>query len=170
MQSKTLKINTWLSFIILLVMAAGLYILADRYLAISVLLMPALAYCGFWAVLGFVLFHTRSMRQRFLLALLIFSLILPVRFIDWDSRKPFLKDLYQVHVGMTEAQVDQIMGNYIRGSGWPTNPNPDVAGVAELAIANSVIYRHTDAGWGDSDWGIVTYRNGRVVDVRYSPD
>ena len=170
MFSNPSKLQMWLSLTIVPLIAVSLYILADRHLAISVLLIPALAYCGFWAVLGIVLFQARPARQRLVLALLVFAVILPIRFIDWDSRKPFLKDLYRVSSGMTETQVDQIMGKYIRGSGWPANPNPEAIKPGQLAIANSVIYRHTNEGWGDSDWGIVTYRHGRVVDVRYSPD
>jgi len=39
-------------------------------------------------------------------------LILSARFVDWNSRKPFLRDLLQLKEGMTGQQVRDIMGRY----------------------------------------------------------
>jgi len=152
------------------VLATGLYLLADRYLSVSVMLGPTLAYAGFWAILGFVALYSRPVKIRFLTGLLVLTLIMPVRFIDWDTRKPFLKDLYRIQPGMTLPQVEQIMGQYRQGSGWPANPNPEAQHPGELTIPDSIIYRHTDEGWGDSDWGVVTFADERVIEVQFLPD
>jgi hypothetical protein len=45
------------------------------------------------------------------------QLVLTIRTINWNSRKPFLRDLYRIKEGMTAAQVEQIMGNYTTGGG-----------------------------------------------------
>jgi hypothetical protein len=34
----------------------------------------------------------------------------------------------------------------------------------------TVVYRHTDEGWGNADIGLITFRNGQVVKAEYSPD
>lgn len=162
--------STALVTAIFLIMAVGLYLFFDRYLAVSLLILPTLAYCGFWAVIGFFLLYTKSVSYKLFVLLTLLALILPVRFINWDSRKPFLKDLYQIEVGMTEAQVEQIMGNYIKGSGWPASPNPEASQPGELTLPQATIYRHTTMGWGDSDWGMVTYQDGQVVAIDFSPD
>jgi hypothetical protein len=71
---------------------------------------------------------------------------------------------------MTETQVEQIMSSYRHGSGWPANPNPEAVEPGDLIVPETVIYRHTNAGWGDSDWGLIRYHDGRVVTVEFNPD
>ena len=34
-------------------------------------------------------------------------------------------------------------------------------------VTGWLTYRHTDEGWADSGWGVVTFENGRVVEVRF---
>ena len=36
--------------------------------------------------------------------------------------------------------------------------------------AGWVTFRHTDKGWGDSDWGVVTFREGHVTETEFLPD
>lgn len=108
----------------------------------------------------------------------------------WGPRGAFLADLDRVKPGMTEPEVEAILGKYMRGSGWRLPPEAvpergelvelgpggprsygyrtDAAG--QLEIAGTVIYRHSDEAAYNSDWGIVTYRDGRVVGVEFSPD
>jgi hypothetical protein len=45
-------------------------------------------------------------------------------FVDWSTRKPFLRDLARVRVGMSEAEVRHVMAGYKEGTGWPTPPRP----------------------------------------------
>jgi hypothetical protein len=95
------------------------------------------------------------------LALACIAFLVATYFISWNSLKPFLRDLDHVEVGMSPAEVEAIMGNYIHGTGWP---NPATGG--ELVLRGAVVYRHSN----NSDWGIVTFRDGRVVKVEFSAD
>lgn len=109
--------------------------------------------------------------------------------LPWNSRKLFLADLYSIQPGMSVADVDAIMAPYIKGSGWPANPNaspgqpstmhdvgsgrsyslaPSIGN--ELKIEGAVIYRHSDAAEYNSDWGIVEFRNGKVLRITFSAD
>jgi membrane protein implicated in regulation of membrane protease activity len=109
--------------------------------------------------------------------------------VPWTSRKPFLRDLYSIEIGMDEAQVRQIMDGYIEGTGWPVRvpgatqdvqqvidpmgggtyaTAPTAAG--EMGIADSIVFRHSTDAHFNSDWGIVKFQDGRVVDVSFSPD
>ncbi len=100
--------------------------------------------------------------------------------VPWTSRKPFLRDLDRVSVGMTPLEVDKIMAPYIRGTGWPRNPFVEVRSPssgtidaprgAELQIADSVVFRHSNEAAFNSDWGVVTFRNGVVSKVDFMPD
>jgi hypothetical protein len=94
-----------------------------------------------------------------------------VRYLDWDSRKPFLRDLYSLQVGMTPQEVEAKMRGYLRGTGWPQNPFSDAPlDGGELEIGSAQVYRHTNEGWGNSDWGIVRFDGGVLVGVEFSPD
>jgi hypothetical protein len=99
---------------------------------------------------------------------------LTISTINWNSRKPFLRDLYRIKEGMTAAQVEQTMGDYMTGGGVPAgSPGIRLDGrlIEQGATATGTIsYRHTNEGWGNSDWGVVTFEGGRVVDVWFSPD
>jgi hypothetical protein len=108
--------------------------------------------------------------------------------VPWNSRKPFLKDLHSIRSGMDEGQVRQIMSGYLEGTGWPTvyggessgegsltdlgsgTTRPTTSVHGELAITDSLVFRHSDDGAYNSDWGIVTFDKGRVVNVEFSPD
>jgi hypothetical protein len=39
-----------------------------------------------------------------------------------------------------------------------------------LVFPGTIVYRHTNEGWGDSDWGMVEFAGGKVVKVEFSPD
>lgn len=112
-----------------------------------------------------------------------------------STRQPFLRDLGRVEKGMTLAQVEAIMGGYMKGTGWP-EPPPFAKGSApqssnpqnikdlatgsthqieadkkgELQIVDAVTYRHSDEGEYNSDWGVVSFQNGRVSKVEFMPD
>lgn len=109
-------------------------------------------------------------------------------FVPWNTRKPFLRDLDKVQIGMTVDQVENIMGRYITGTGWPVMPGAssptgqliDVASGITLATSNSpsgeilirdsITYRHSNDGAFNSDWGVVRFSNGFVVAKEFMPD
>ncbi len=109
--------------------------------------------------------------------------------VPWSSRKPFLQDLERVQPGMARAEVEQIMAGYMRGTGWPEVPFADGAGPrtltsvstgatyqtktdpnGQLAIKDSIVFRHSNDGRLNSDWGVVTFRNGKVIAKQFMPD
>lgn len=81
--------------------------------------------------------------------------------VDWTTRKPFLRDLARVRVGMTEAEVRPILSRYRRFA----NPPDTLAAQRE-----TMIVRHSTAGAFDSDVGIVRFSQGRVASVEFSAD
>jgi hypothetical protein len=71
---------------------------------------------------------------------------------------------------MAPNQVEAIMGKYLKGTAWPANTVADPSTRAELVFPGTIVYRHTNEGWGDSDWGMVEFAGGKVVKVEFSPD
>lgn len=119
----------------------------------------------------------------------IFAIIAVLYFVDWTTRKPFLRDLDRIRVGMTEAEVRQIMAPYMEGAGWPAIPgsssnapgtlhilgsdsqySTEASSAGEMVIRDSLVFRHSNDGAFNADWGIVSLSNGRVVKVEFSPD
>jgi hypothetical protein len=89
--------------------------------------------------------------------------LLALHLVPWTSRKPFLAQLDRVRVGMTPAEVEAIMGDYRRGTGWRV-------GNDVLAPEDAMVFRHSDDARFNSDWGVVRFAEGRVVEVRFDPD
>jgi hypothetical protein len=119
----------------------------------------------------------------------ILGVIAALYFVNWTTRKPFLRDLHRVRPGMAEAEVRQIMGRYMEGTGWPANPFESetnkgsllIAGSprryattispsGQMAIRDALVFRHSNDGAFNSDFGIVSFSNGTVVRVEFSPD
>lgn len=86
------------------------------------------------------------------------------------ARKPFLQTLYTVTVGMSEAEVDQIMSGYIQVEGTQQAAvaiHPD----ASSGFTGTRLYRRPTQGpANDADRGIVQFRDGQVTGVDFSPD
>jgi hypothetical protein len=81
--------------------------------------------------------------------------------VDWTTRKPFLRDLARVRVGMTAAEIRPILSRYGQFA-----RTPDTL----VAQHETLFVRHSTAGAFDSDIGIVRFSNGRVASVEFSAD
>lgn len=117
-----------------------------------------LGFAAFFAFPALILLRRSPRRLQFVLIGSYLVLILVVRNVEWNTRKPFLRALETVHAGMTVEQVDTAMRGFVR--------SPQ----AGLSEAGTVGFRHTDAGWGDADVGLVTLAGGHVVRVEYLAD
>jgi hypothetical protein len=156
-------------------LALSAFLILDIVFSASLYSQFVVIYAAFWVLIGALLLHGSPRRERLLVLGLFVVVVSSIYFVDWNSRKPFLRDLYRVQEGMTVEQVDQIMGHYMGGTGWPARPlgladEASTAAMDELTLPGRLVYRHTNEGWGNSDWGEITFENGRVVEVRFLPD
>ena len=89
---------------------------------------------------------------------------------------------------MTVDEVERVMGGYMEGTGlsWPPIWNDEPMGFASLApatsgavtkgkdgmmeLAGSKVYRHSNDGAYNADWGVVRFENGKVIAVEFMPD
>lgn len=115
-------------------------------------------------------------------------IIISLYFLPTNSRKIFLKDLNKVKVGMSVLEVEAIMSKYMKGTGWPANPNSKSSeggltevgsGITmktinspsgELIIKDSITYRHSNKPEYNSDWGVVKFSEGKVISTNFMPD
>jgi hypothetical protein len=115
--------------------------------------------------------HPRQQLGRLVTLISICLAATILHLVPWSSRNGFLKHLYSIRRGMTEDQVNAIMGGYIRGTGFPTNPFAEPPGPpGELTIEGALVFRHSEDPAYNADWGIVNFRNGRVTEVEFSRD
>jgi len=159
---------------ILFVTALGVLVALDLFAAVSLYPRFVAAYTAFWVLIGGLLLRGIPVRLRLMLLIVFVAQVASIRFVNWNSRKPFLKDLYRIEEGMTPAQVDEIMGGYTGGNygGLPlslTDMRYEFNDRGEI-VTGWVTYRHTEEGWGNSDWGTVAFEDGRVVRIHFSPD
>ena len=119
-----------------------------------------------------MLLHDSPIRVKVTVLVLLVTFLFAVRFVDWNSRKPFLKDINRIQEGMTPAQVDHIMAGYLRenGGGPPGSDDQYQFNERGEIVGGWVTFRHTDEGWGDSDWGVVIFENGYVTEIKFLPD
>lgn len=159
-RSAIIRILRNLALGIVLAIIYGGYLLLDKAAAISLNPRAVALFCLFaaLALLPFLVGRRRVVQIALPLGLL--CAILAVQFVDWDSRKPFLRALDRVEVGMTVAEVDAIMAGYMRRPSQPTTADEDAI----------VSYRHTTEGWGDSDIIVIRFTSGRVTSREYLPD
>jgi hypothetical protein len=145
-----------------------------------------IAYGLFWTavLLPFLLWRPSVLKIRIYMLFLAALIILHA--VPWNSRKVFLRDFDKVRVGMTVEEVEAVMGKYIKGTGWPAGPSTTrqvltevgtgismktyESPTGELGIQDSVVYRHSNDGAFNSDWGIVRFQEGRVVWKDFMPD
>jgi hypothetical protein len=159
---------------IVLWVGLSLFLLLDLWSAVSLFVPFVVIYAAFWVLVGMLLLIGRPWKEKLLILGLFVAVLVSVRFVDWNSRKPFLKDLGQIEEGMTVNRVDQIMAGYERGpeADQPPilEPAEDGSGPEARADRTWVVYRHTTEGWGNSDWGVVGFQDGVVVETRFLPD
>jgi len=109
-----------------------------------------------------------------------------VYLIPWTSRKAFLQDLWCLREGMTVAEVESIMRGYPKGAGWE-GPSGDsgIPGVMvgrdsqpgysgqvgpDGTFTGTITFRHSDCPEYRGDFGVVAFRDGKVVSINYPPD
>lgn len=152
--------------------ALSVFLILDVNFAVSVYLEFVVIYGGFWILVGVLLLVGRPARDKLLILGLFALLLFSVHFVNWNSRKTFLQSFHRIDVGMNASQVEQIMLGHMKDyGGGPPGSWPQTQFDDEGAIVNgSATFRHTQEGWGDSDWGVVTFEDGRVVETRFLPD
>jgi len=145
-------------------------------------------YAAVWLAVCLPFVLKRPSKSKFGIYLITAFWISLLYFIPWTPRTRFLRDLDRVHSGMTRNEVESIMGKYVHGTGWPTNPFPNakqqLADVnsgkvystvdnasGEMEVKDSIVYRHdVHDGRYNSDFGVVKFQNDRVVSVDFLPD
>ncbi len=148
----------------------SVYAIFDVLAAVSLDIRFNLVTLAFLLVVGAILLRNRSGQQRIWWALLAVLVLFTISRIDWNTRKPFLRDMNSIQIGMSTNDVEEIMSDYRQVDDWVSKSSSEGPFTENSSSLDTLVYRHTDLGWGDSDWGVVTLREGKVVKVHFSPD
>ena len=132
--------------------------LLDTYFSFSVYPLTT-SVCGLvWIGVGLRLMRRLGLRPRLNLLALCLFLILGVKHIDWNSRRPFIRDLLKIEYGMTADQVDKIMNRYSTGPRY-SSEGKDV-----------LLFMHKVPGPFYADAAKVTLKDDQVESVELSFD
>jgi hypothetical protein len=112
------------------------------------------AVCGY---LGWRSYLT--LRSRLVLVALLLVTIIGGKYVDWNARKPLVRDMYRVRIGMTAAEADLVMSRHKIGPGENPREEPPI-GDGELVYGT----RRT------SDQVIFEIRDGRIAHVEFGHD
>lgn len=153
----------WLFQWILLTVIVGCsycFYFFERIVPVSVMPFSTSFGAVVFILVGLWLTQSWQSRPRITVLAIYTLLILSTRFVDWNSRKPFVRDLLRLREGMTSQQVKGVMSRYLA--------NHDAADVTQ---ANATLYyRHSDRPEYNQDWGNITMRDGKVVAVEFLAD
>jgi hypothetical protein len=155
---------------IILWLAFSLYLFLDIRYAVSVYLGFVVAYALFWVLVGALLLVGRPLRDKVVVLSLFVLALVAVHFVNWNSRKPFLMEFRSVEIGMTQDEVDDIMGTYMKSYGGSDPQDQYLLNEQGALVRGTVTYRHTDQAWGDADLGVVVFDDGKVTETRFLPD
>ena len=119
-----------------------------------------------WVSAGSALLSRRT------IVLPAFLLVLSMRYWDFNSRKPFLRSFHALTRGDTKEEVIRHMARFrLSGSGRGfvfarlRDRYPTLSERVEF-----LCFTHTREGWGDSDWGLAYFVDGRLIDTQFSHD
>lgn len=116
-------------------------------------------YVAYGALCGILVLALRAPRRTSVVVFVPILLGLTILCATpWTSRKVFLRHFDQIGVGMSPEEVVAIMRGYEYG---------EVARGPDSIVRT---FTHSRSGRFDSDWGVVTFVNGRVVKVEFLPD
>lgn len=150
------------------IIPAVLFFLFLDYLLVTSMAMAA-AYCLFYSLVfaasGFLLKERRAALVSIAILLVCVSAI---QGIDYNSKKPFLKDTRKIKSGMKRSEVESIMSGYMASSG--NQYNPDEQKFSNFRNIQTLTYGHTRKGRGESDVTVVTLSDDIVINVSFLPD
>jgi hypothetical protein len=108
--------------------------------------------------------------------------IASLKFVDWDRQKPFLRSYAGLHVGMSMRDVHQVFRRQFRGQlpdcGVHYNgrdvtgpiPSPELAEAGENFTGAETYCADPSDGGLNAETITVSYVDGRVSELAYSPD
>jgi len=136
------------------------FCLFERLLPVSVLPFSTGA-CGIlWLLAGNWTMRRLRLQGRTTLLAIGLLISLGIRFVDWNTQKPFIRDLLSVRVGMTRPEVERIMGRYPRPE-WSSSGEDSYHGIQP---DDTIVYRPSH-GVVYADWGVVKFTDGKVTVV-----
>ena len=168
------RISTETTYCLVLAGFVWLGIILDVFAGRSSLLTPLPALILFFSLPLWAI--ARASRRRWMIWANSICLLMLLILIatPWHPRKRFVRDLESIAVGATVNEVETIMGSYLKGRGakWLQTQAPSYPeGTRRTAATGTMTYRWNDSdGRYDSDWGLVTFENGRVKRTEFAPD
>jgi hypothetical protein len=136
------------------VICTPIYLYTDIFFPVSVIPL-SLSFCAIiWLLLTPLLLKYLKIENKITAVVISTLLILFAQYYEWNTRKPFLRDLFSIKKDMTIFEVNKIMSSYMKKSDLP----------------EPIIFKHSQSSTFGSDEGIVSFRDGKVESVEFFAD
>ena len=145
-----------------MVLLSPFYLVAEGYFAFSIvpLTMPVSGLLGVGA--GCFLFRRINAKARLTLNALLLSLTLGTGYLDWNDRKPLLRDAYRIKAGMTMNDVEALMAGHRIGPAGPIDNEVESESEGDKELCYMTPH--------SSDMVVVKLIEGKVGSVGFSAD
>lgn len=149
-------------FLFLSILFAPFYLFLEDYSAFSVtpLVTPLCAVLGI--IFGYYIVRQLDIRDRLMTLALLSSLILGTKYVDWNPRKPLIRDMYRIEAGMTFDEVDKIMSRHKHPRGSESYDNFEET----LEEKDEAAYMTATT----ADIVSVKFQDGKVATIKFSHD
>jgi hypothetical protein len=107
--------------IYLLIAIFPFYVIIEGYYTLSVVPLITSGTAILALTIGAYVLRNQKLVDRLTLLSVLACLILTTKYIDWNSRKPLVRDMYKIAIGMSFDEVDAIMRHHIGHDGEPNS-------------------------------------------------
>ncbi len=165
--SRFLQITEYIGWLfalfIMVFFPLGILTIAEQLIHITLLPFVTLLGSVLWIPLGLYLTRNLSKVKSTAIISMMLVLVLSLPYWDWSSQKSFIRDLSNLKTGMTGIEVERIMKSHRHNFVLPEEEhflhlNP--------AYTGTTVFRPRRA----SDMGIIEFKDGKVVGVRFEND
>jgi hypothetical protein len=148
---------------ILVLFPLGIFVIAEELMLLSLLPFATLLSSLLWIPWGMYLTRNISKIKSTAIISIVIILVLSLPYLDWSSRKTFIRDLSNIRYDMTGIEVERLMKNHRHNFAQPEEEhllhlNP--------AYTGDTVFRPRHSG----DMGIIEFQDGKVVGLKFEAD
>lgn len=151
-----------------LVLCIPVWIAIEAFFPVSVIPLVAPICAAVGAAIAYAILRKRVTSTNALTTMAILAAaILTMKYLDWNPRKPLVRDMYRITTGMSVSEVESIMSSYKDvpgGMGADQSENKESAN--EFGDGEVLVYMTPDS----ADMVTVRMREGRVEEIAFSHD
>src|SRR5262249_11077157 len=127
----------FIGFLLAVICPMAIFYFFERFFPFSVFPFSTFAAGLLWLVGGYLLVKRSGSSSRLTLLAIGLILTLTVKFVDWNSYKPLVRDLFRVRIGMVRPEFNAVMKRHHPLRWLPSANDAEV----DIVGNGTVVYR-----------------------------